>query len=156
MGNSPIHQSIPNNPSINAAQNNQPTGGVTCDLSEISLNGICFPSIAFCQTYNQFNGSCIVCIPGFSLSNAYCLPSILIAGNNNTLTPSSIVGGSASLSKSNNAAPSPPISAKPKNTGISGPLNCQIINSADPTQCLVCVSGFTIVDAFPGVCYPLN
>lgn len=68
--------------STNAAQNSH-ISNINCDSSQINLNGNCYPTIAFCQTYSPVNGSCISCNSLFVLSNGYCLPSNFITTNTN-------------------------------------------------------------------------
>ena len=57
----------------------QQAASSACDPSQISINGNCYPAIAFCLNYNETNGSCIACSLDFVLNNGYCLPSFLVA-----------------------------------------------------------------------------
>jgi hypothetical protein len=68
------------------ASSTQPSGSSSssssvCDPSEINLNGNCYQTIAFCQTYSPTDGSCISCSSIFELVNGYCLPSTLVSAN---------------------------------------------------------------------------
>lgn len=79
-----------------------------------------------------------------------------MTNNNQVQTQNSLgTGGSVTLNPSN---PDSNTSAQREltNLGNSGTKNCASINSTDPTKCLICAPGYTIVDAFPGICYPLN
>lgn len=73
-------QSQGNNQQAYSGQNAQNYNG-GCDPSLISINGVCYPTIPFCQAYNQTDGTCTLCTSIFALSNGYCLPSTLISGS---------------------------------------------------------------------------
>jgi proprotein convertase subtilisin/kexin type 5 len=55
---------------------------VSCDPSQVNVNGNCYLAIAFCQSYSLINGSCISCLTNFLLSNGYCLPAYLLLTSN--------------------------------------------------------------------------
>jgi hypothetical protein len=54
-----------------------PPSPPACDPSQINIGGFCYPTIAFCLSYSQIDGSCIECSSIFTLVSGYCLPSSL-------------------------------------------------------------------------------
>ncbi len=88
----PQDQSQGNDQQSYSDQNSQASTNGGCDPSQISINGACYPTIAFCQSYSQLDGTCISCASIFALSNGYCLPSTLISSS--TSQPSQDVGTS--------------------------------------------------------------
>ena len=229
QGNQPSQGNTQGQSQLNNQQNstsNSSNGG--CDPSRVSINGVCYPTIPFCQTYSQTDGTCTLCASIFNLINGYCLPSSLISSNtppqqsqtttsgnspsgptSNTIyspTPCSsrqyfsngvcmdvgvqctqfdlttgacyacttgfsvynglcvqiAVSTTTTAQASTTTAQASTTTTQPSTTtttqpsATSMPANCQLANPVDPTKCLSCVSGYTIVDALPGVCYQIN
>lgn len=192
----------------------QQTASSNCDPSQVSINGNCYPAIAFCANYSQTNGSCIACSLDFVLSNGYCLPSSLVAQTQTTTPattasaaqptctnrqyfsngvcndvgaqclqfdsqtgkcylcasgfsvfnglciqqapPTSSSSSSANQSSSNQANSNQSNSNQSNATPTSTLPHCLITDPTDSSHCLACVSGYTIVDELPGVCFQIN
>lgn len=170
----------------------------TCDASQVSINGICYPTIAFCLTYSQTNGSCLACSSVFVLNNGYCLPSSLItqaspaaANTASTVQPTCSSRQYYSNGVCNDVGPqclqfdslsgkcyvcatgftamsglciqqAPPTSSTSSanqsisNSSTSTLSHCVTTDPTDSSHCLECVSGYTIVDELPGVCFQIN
>lgn len=102
---------------------------IPCTSRQFYKDGTCFDIGPQCTQFDSSTGVCYACASGFQVYSGLCVQM-----------PSS------QDQTTNSNAP-------PASTSLP---NCQTADPTDSTKCLTCVSGYTIVDAFPGVCYQIN
>lgn len=103
---------------------------VPCTSQQYYKDGVCKDAPAQCTQFDISSGACYACAQGYSLNSGSCVQNTI--GTQNSLSTSS-----SNLSLGGNVA------------------NCQQVDPKDTTKCLICASGYTIVDVFPGVCYKI-
>lgn len=85
------------------------------------------------------SNKCQGCIRGFELKDGYCIqlaPEVPAATGSGKGSPQSTPSGSAGSNTCN--------------------FPCATCAASSPDKCLTCATGYTTVDAFPGLCFVLN